>query len=512
MDGNFVSWSNSLYEIKTLIPGPPLFDTLKKYHINYFNIPAGALELLPKQDLPTLKAMMAIGDVCSKKTMSYWLSLCKLYNGYGPTECTIGCIMHLMTSDSSHCEIGQPLPNIEAYILDKLLLPVPIGVIGELYIGGDCLARGYLNDPKLTSERFIPNPFSSAENQLSCRIYKTGDLVRLNSKGNIEFIGREDNQYKIRGFRIEINEIIGALNRHVNVEKAFVKIFEKEANNKFIAAYIVLNNPQMTTEEKETTIIEIKQILKKVLPSFMVPSYIQVLDKIPLTKNGKVEYDKFPNPLDVQKPTAQVNSLVDSLEVGIAESFQSLLHCGSVNSNDNFFELGGHSLLASQLLYNLNEKLKVNLQLKDLFEYPTVKELASFIKQITPLQDNIPKIKHFSDAIFELTNAQKRLWFLEVLLEQKGFYNVPLSFEIEGMLDLKRFKFAINRIVDRHENLRSRFVIVEGVPKQEIIHSSQFSIDIKTSQISRRMFPRYYKSFLQSLLNLKKNLSYVAFI
>jgi acyl carrier protein len=269
--------------------------------------------------------------------------------------------------------IGCPIDNTQIYILDSDLEPVPIGISGELYIGGDSLARGYLNRPELTAEKFIPNPF---EKSTSARLYKTGDLSRYLPDGNIEFFGRIDHQVKIRGFRIELGEIESVLAQAPHVRETVVIAREDVPGDKRLVAYIIPHQQTPTTDE-------LRRFLQDKLPEYMVPSAFVFLEALPLTPNGKVDRRSLPVP-DQSRPSQSVKFVAPrtATEEILAEIWSQVLKLERVGIHDNFFELGGHSLLATQVISRLHKNLAVELPLRSLFEAPTVAELGDRIETI----------------------------------------------------------------------------------------------------------------------------------
>ncbi|MBR8834204.1 MAG: amino acid adenylation domain-containing protein [Stigonema ocellatum SAG 48.90 = DSM 106950] len=330
------------------------------------------------EDLKPVRQLLAGGDVLSvshvKKVLRE-LKQCKLINGYGPTENTTFTCCFPMTVQSqvgTSVPIGRPIANTQIYILDRYLQPVPIGVRGELHIGGAGLARGYLNHPDLTKEKFIPNPFS---NESSSFLYKTGDLVRYHKDGNVEFLGRVDHQVKIRGFRIELGEIEGMLSAHPEVREAVVIAREDQPGNKRLVAYIV-------SHSHPPTFSELHRFLKQKLPDYMIPGAFVMLDTLPLSPNGKVEYRDLPIPdMDLSGAPSFVPPRTPT-EEAIAGIFTEVLGVKQVGVYDNFFEIGGNSLDATQVISRLGETLKVNLPLRRMLEEPTVADLAASIDRI----------------------------------------------------------------------------------------------------------------------------------
>jgi acyl carrier protein len=267
--------------------------------------------------------------------------------------------------------IGRPLPNAQAYVLDRHMEPVPIGVAGELYIGGKCVTRGYLNRPELTAERFIPDPFSG---DIGARLYSTGDVVRYLADGRLEFLGRQDLQVKVRGFRIELGEIETALREHEGVREAVVTAYAGTHGDAQLTAYVVAAvGPAPATGE-------LRAFLKEKLPEYMVPSAYIALDKLPRTAQGKVDRQALPRPeaaaRDVDTPFVAPRNAIEEVLSGI---FTEVLRVERVGVNDNFFEMGGHSLLATQLISRVRKAFQPELPLRKIFEAPTVAGLAALL-------------------------------------------------------------------------------------------------------------------------------------
>ncbi|MBW4575233.1 MAG: amino acid adenylation domain-containing protein [Aphanothece sp. CMT-3BRIN-NPC111] len=296
---------------------------------------------------------------------------CLIFNHYGPTEATVGVLTYQVQNRVGETvPLGRPIPNTQIYLLDKHLQPVPIGVPGELYIGGASLARGYLNRPELTQEKFIPNPFCD---QPRSRLYKTGDTARYLPDGNIEFIGRIDHQVKIRGYRIELGEIEALLSQHQLIREAVVVVREDEPGNARLVAYIV---PRQTPN-----INEIRNFLKEKLPEYMMPSAFIVLKTLPLTPNGKVDRQALPTPDHTRPELAETFVAPRTpVEEALTEIWMKVLGLEKIGIHDNFFDLGGHSLLVTQLLAKVREAFQVELPLRSLFEAPTIAALAESIE------------------------------------------------------------------------------------------------------------------------------------
>lgn len=298
----------------------------------------------------------------------------QLLNTYGPTESTVVATVYQVSTSTlivQEVPIGRAIANVQTYILDRNLQPVPIGMPGELYIGGAGLARGYLNRPDLTEEKFIPHPFSQEPN---ARLYKTGDRVRYLSDGNIEFLGRMDNQVKIRGFRIELGEIETILSQHSGVKEA-VAIVQEDRDNKSLVAYFVCNNEQPTATE-------LRSFLKTKLPDYMIPSTFIRLDALPLTPSGKIDRLALPKPdLNQQEPTDFIKSSKDELELQLIQIWKEVINLNSIQISDNFFDLGGHSLLAIKLFSQIKNRLGQDIPVATLFQAQTIEELARILRQ-----------------------------------------------------------------------------------------------------------------------------------
>jgi len=331
------------------------------------------------ENLRSVKQLLAGGDVLTAsdvKRVLKELPGCRLINGYGPTENTTFTCCYQMTSAEQVCDsvsIGRPIANTQVYILDHHLNPVPIVVTGELYIGGDGLARGYFKNPDPTAEKFIPHPFID---EPGARLYKTGDLARYLPDCNIEFLGRIDYQVKIRGFRIELGEIESTLNQHPAVRESVV-LAREDSGDKRLAAYIVSNQqPAPLTND-------LRSFLKQKLPDYMLPSVYVFLDSLPLTSNGKIDRRALPTPdqtrLDLEESFVAPRTQV---EEGLAKIWGEVLKLDRVGIYDNFFDLGGHSLKATQVMSRLREVFQVEMPLRNLFEHPTVAGLAESLEAI----------------------------------------------------------------------------------------------------------------------------------
>ena len=393
----------------------------------------------------------------------------RLINGYGPTENTTFSCCYTVT-DVSELEngvpIGKPIANTEAYVLDSNLNPVPSGVVGELYLGGKGLARGYVGRPEVTAERFVPHPYSKKE---GARLYRSGDWVRWNTAGHLEFLGRQDGQIKLRGFRVELGEIETALREQVGVQQAVV-VMREEDEDKRLVAYVVL--------EKDTGWEELKNALRKRLPEHMVPTGWVKLERFPLTANGKLDRRALPMP--ERESGVSYVAPRNETEQRLAEIWQEVLGRGQIGAEDNFFELGGHSLKATQIVARVRTKLGVDLPVRSVFEAPTIAALAQLIERSdAAVRPPVMRIGHaLSQGERQLSYAQQRLWFIHQMEPEDSSYNLPGKTRIRGPLDLKALRKAFQEIAQRHESLRTRFVSVQGEPRQVVGEQAEVNLPV----------------------------------
>nr|NCS25718.1 amino acid adenylation domain-containing protein [Microcystis aeruginosa BS13-02] len=438
--------------------------------------------------LSNIKVIFIGGEAIQPAKVQQWQTvtgqyspLPRLFNGYGPTEATIATTFSEFTSPTiTNIPIGRPISNTQVYILDACLQPVPVGVAGELHIGGVGLARGYLNRPELTQEKFIPNSFEKDEvipptplnkggNEPS-KLYKTGDLCRYLPDGNIEYLGRIDNQVKIRGFRIELGEIETVLSQHNAVKTAVIIAQEDETNQKRLVAYIIpqveIISPQK--EKNSLNVTELRQFLKAKLPEYMIPSAFVILESLPLTPNGKTDYRALPAP-EFQSQEQYIAPR-NPIEEILSSIWAKVLKVSQVGIHDNFFELGGHSLLATQLISRIREAFQVEMPLRELFVAPTIAELSQEIKRLSEGEQltELAILPRDKAAELPLSFAQTRLWFLAEFESNSSFYNIPLALRLEGTLNSEILIQSLEEICDRHEALRTNFITVDGIPTQVI--------------------------------------------
>ena len=446
-----------------------LADTIRGERISILHCVPSLLRLLVEEpafdESLAVRAVMCGGEALPPQLVTRFQSRigAKLYNVYGPTETIIDSTFWSCEECNPHCAvpIGRPIPNAQVYILDDLLRLLPIGVAGDLYIGGVGMARGYVRRPDLTAEKFIPDPFSG---EPGARLYKTGDIARYRPDGNIEFLGRTDHQVKIRGFRIELGEIEGTLEQHPAVLQAIVQPQEVAPGEKRLVAYVVAER------ESRPTAGELRGFLKDKLPEHMVPAVFVLLDAFPLTTNGKVNRRALPTPDDRRPELDQVFVACRTpTEELLAAIWSQVLGIERVGIYDNFFQLGGHSLLATQVVSRIREAFQVEMPLRRLFEAPTVAGLAESVDvgrgaglQASPIVP-VPR-----SGELPLSFAQQRLWFIDQLEPGSSVYNFPAAVRLKGPLNVAALKKSLDEIVKRHEALRTTFAIVDGRPVQVI--------------------------------------------
>ncbi|MBX8596518.1 amino acid adenylation domain-containing protein [Pseudomonas cichorii] len=427
--------------------GHELLDFLEKHQVHAFDSTPSQLDTLLAAGLLERRSYQPVSVLLGGEALNAatWNKLRQsktihFYNMYGPTECTVDASLGLISELGDRPSIGKPLANMQVLVLDKRGQPVPVGVIGELHIGGAGVARGYLNNPQLTAQRFVSNPFSSDQH---ARLYKTGDLGRWKADGSLEYAGRNDFQVKIRGFRIELGEIESALLASASVREAVVIAREDR-----LVAYVC---------GEPTSAEELRARLIKRLPEYMVPSAFVQLDAMPLTANGKLDRRALPAPGQDSLASRAYEAPQGEMEQAIARIWQDLLHIEQVGRNDGFLELGGHSLLSVQLQARLHTELGVEIDLRTLFAQSSLQELASYVAQADHSSSQAIPLADRQQPL-PVSLAQQRLWFLDQLDHSAGAaYHIPALLRLNGELNRNALQRALDRIVERHESLRTTF-------------------------------------------------------
>ncbi|MFJ9777921.1 condensation domain-containing protein, partial [Kitasatospora sp. NPDC101157] len=419
---------------------------------------AGLFNVMATEDPQTFAGLREVwtgGDIVSAAAVRRVLEACpglRVVNGYGPTETTTFATHHPVAAAAELAgavPIGRPLPNTRTYVLDDTLRPVPAGVPGELYIAGAGLARGYVGRPVLTAERFVACPFGEP----GSRMYRTGDLVRWTTTGELEFVGRTDDQVKVRGFRIELAEVEAAFTAHPAVRQAFATVRQDQPGDKRLVAYVT----------GTAALDELRVFVAGRLPAYMVPAAVVTLDALPVTPNGKVDRRALPAP--DYSGTATGRAPRNATEQTLCELFAEVLGTAEPSIDDNFFDLGGHSLLATRLASRIRTALGTELPIRTLFDSPTVAGLAQHLGEgRTPLRAALAARER--PELVPLSYAQQRLWFIDQFEGPSALYNTPFAIRLTGEVDAAALAEALGDLVDRHEVLRTLFPNADGRPHQ----------------------------------------------
>ena len=431
----------------------------------------------------SLKRVICGGEKLPAETVARFFDTLRaeLHHSYGPTETSIAATESRCERESPRrvVTIGRPLSNTELHLLDPHMQPVPVGVGGELYIGGECLGRGYLSRPDLTAEKFVPHP---SGRRPGARLYRTGDLVRYLRDGEVEFLGRVDQQVKVRGYRIEPGEVEAALIQHPQVGDCLVAVRDDAAHDKQLVAYVVAAGQGGGEAAGAPGAGELRRHLKERLPGYMIPSAFVVLGALPVLPNGKVDRRALPAP-----EAGRVESSADyvaprtMIEEVVAGVWQEVLKVERVGVRDDFFELGGHSLLVTQAASRLREAFRTEMPLRRIFEHPTVESLAARLdsERREGPQTTSPPIEPASrEGELELSFAQQRLWFLHQLDPDSPAFNVPVAARLTGGLEVAALELALGEIVRRHEALRTVFHTAGGRVVQVVTPPAAFRLPV----------------------------------
>jgi amino acid adenylation domain-containing protein len=486
--------------------GQALLDVLREESITVMGMPPSALGSLPVERLPSLRSLTVAGEACPPEVVEQWSKGRQFFNAYGPTEASMIATVAECYDSQRSTVIGRPLANAQAYILDARMQPVPVGLAGELHVGGGGLARCYLRRAGLTAEKFIPDPFSARP---GARLYRTGDVARYLGDGSIDFLGRLDEQVKIRGHRIEPGEIEAVLNSHPSIQQVKVVAHADVPGDKRLVAYLVPSQKSSTdtsarqgVEPQEQpggaflldgnesgarasnglTATELRSYAKERLPEYMLPSAWIVLERMPLTPNGKVDLRALPAPgdqsrLGSEKCYAAPRTHVEGV---LAAIWSEVLGVERVGIHDDFFELGGHSLLATQVIARVRELFQVETPLRLMFESPTV---GGFAQSVETMRQSavglLPPIQATSDTgNLPLSFAQQRLWFLQQLDPESTSYNFSAAIRLTGRLDVAALERTLTEVVRRHETLRTIFPSKAGQASQIILPPGQVTLPL----------------------------------
>ncbi|MGC3199824.1 pyoverdine non-ribosomal peptide synthetase PvdD [Pseudomonas aeruginosa] len=424
---------------------------------------------------PALRYVIFGGEALDLQSLRPWFQRFgdrqpQLVNMYGITETTV----HVTYRPVSEADlegglvspIGGTIPDLSWYILDRDLNPVPRGAVGELYIGRAGLARGYLRRAGLSATRFVPNPFPGGAGE---RLYRTGDLARFQADGNIEYIGRIDHQVKVRGFRIELGEIEAALAGLAGVRDAVVLAHDGVGGTQ-LAGYVVADSAEDAERLRES----LRESLKRQLPDYMVPAHLMLLERMPLTVNGKLDRQALPQP-DASLSQQAYRAPGSELEQRIAAIWAEILGVERVGLDDNFFELGGHSLLATRVISRVRQEQQLDASLKALFERPVLEAFAQGLERTTDAVSTIPLADR--QQPLALSFAQERQWFLWQLEPESAAYHIPSALRLRGRLDVDALQRSFDSLVARHETLRTRFRLEGGRSYQQVQPAVSVSIE-----------------------------------
>ncbi|HET8891689.1 MAG TPA: amino acid adenylation domain-containing protein [Candidatus Angelobacter sp.] len=454
-------------------------------------VPSAVAELLRIKGVPnSIRIVNLGGEALPQSTVERLFEESKaerVFNLYGPSEdttySTYACFKR--GDANGRVSIGKPISNTQAYVLDRECQPVPVGVIGELCLGGHGVARGYLSRPELTAEKFVPNPFIERVGE---RMYKTGDQVKWGKDGNLEFLGRLDQQVKVRGYRIELGEIEAALQAHKGVEACAVIVREDQPGEKRVVAYVVTNGAAAAP---------FGDFLKDRLPDHMIPSAFVEMDQLPLTPSGKVDRKALPAP---EKEWSERRGYVgprNGEEEILCDLFAEVLHRGRVSVHDDFFAMGGHSLLATKLVSRIRDTLGVDVALRSVFESPTIAKLAPRLQDSGKARRSLRRHSNVERA--PLSYSQRRLWSIDQLQGCSTEYNMPEALRLRGRLDVEALRRTVQSIVDRHESLRTHFEKEQGEPVQIIAPSLTVEIPMEDlSLLSEAEQQRQVMAFLNN--------------
>nr|APZ78729.1 nonribosomal peptide synthetase [Myxococcus sp.] len=441
----------------TLLAGDALAKVLLAHGVTHMMLPPTSYAALPTdREYPALRMPSAAGEALPPEVVRTWARPdMPFVNGYGPTEVSIiSTIGFCHPDDPGVPSIGRPALNLEGYVLDRHGALLPIGVPGELHLGGVGVARGYLHREELTREKFIPHPFKP-----SARLYQSGDLVRWRKDGNLEYLGRIDHQVKLRGYRIELGEIEAVLASYPGVVKAVAHVYTAGTSGgvKTLVAYVV--------SEASIDAQALREHARKKLPEFMVPAEIVRLEELPLSSSGKVDKRRLPPPrFEEHASEKRFVAPRTPEEQALASIWESVLERRPIGAEDNFFDLGGHSLLAAQVMSRVRRTFGVEVPLSALFEQSTLSALAAVIsaKEAAPRLPPLVRLTGAGDR--PLSFAQERLRFLAELEGDSSAYNIPVAFTLRGVLDVGALRRSLQGVLERHEVLRTRFPLVDGQP------------------------------------------------
>ncbi|GGY14801.1 non-ribosomal peptide synthetase [Paludibacterium paludis] len=450
---------------KDLMPGPALLHTLRHYRVTHVTLPPSALAALPDDPLPDLEVLIVAGEACGTDLLRKWGKGRRFINSYGPTEATVSAANAELEHDAERVHIGRPLNNTRIRLLDDQGQSVPVGVAGELYIGGVGLAIGYHRREALTAERFVPDPCDASG---QARLYRTGDLARWLPDGNIEYLGRIDQQVKVRGYRIELGEVETVLREAPGITDAVVMARADFLQGSALVAYVLQD------DGVSADIPAIRELARQRLPEFMLPAVIVPMTAFPRLPNNKVNRNGFPLPDTGASSGASLEAPEGEIEEAIAREWSELLGCGAIDRNTSFFDLGGHSLLAARVEARLAARHGIELAVHEIFEHKTIARLARVARSKTA--DALPSVADGADA--PLTHAQRRMWFLEQMNPGSSAYHIGVVKHALGTVDPDLLRRSLAVLFERHEALRIR-LLTDGAEVRQRVSDEPVQCDIQ---------------------------------
>ncbi|SUA46129.1 Linear gramicidin synthase subunit D [Nocardia africana] len=451
--------------------GDDLAAVVRAQRVTHAFLTPSVLATVSPDGMESLRVLVAGGEAVTPELVAVWAPGRRLLNGYGPTEATIFAAISAALAPGAAITIGAPIRGMEAVVLDPWLRPVPVGVAGELYLAGPQLARGYANRPAATATAFVANPFGPA----GSRMYRTGDLARWTPDYTVEYLGRRDFQVKIRGQRIELGEIEAVLGEYPGIDRVAVTVRADEHGTGRLVGYLACDagvDPD-----------DVKAVARQRLPAHMVPDVVLRIAELPLTATGKLDRAALPAP-DFAARRRRIAPGTDT-EQRIADIFGDVLDVGDVGATDNFFELGGTSLSATRAVARVRTALGVHAGIRDLFDAPTVAELAARLTDADRAVAARPVPRPRPDRI-PLSPAQQRMWFLNRFDTSVGAYNIPLVIRLRGDLDVDALRRACALVIDRHESLRTRFPMIDGAPCQVVVAADEVAPALVPIQIGEQ--------------------------
>lgn len=481
-----------------LIPGPELLRQLLEQEISHVTLPASALAALPYHPLPKLKVLITAGEACSLDLLKLWGPGRKFVNSYGPTETTVSATNAVLDAHADEIHIGRPLANTQVWVLDQDQNLVPIGVPGELCVGGVGVAKGYLGKPQLTREKFITDPFTGDTYR---RLYRTGDLVKMLPNGNICYLGRIDHQVKIRGFRIELGEIEIRLKQYSGVRDAIVIVRDDVIADHCLVAYVVIDQRQDDVANTDlVNTAELKNHLSNTLPDFMVPARIVIMNDFPRLPNNKVDRNSLPAPLAMDESPSTLEPPQTEQERIFATLWCELLGIHQVGRHDSFFVLGGHSLLAARFVALLQQRYDMELSIRHFFTQPTLSYLAT---KVTASSISQTLKSNYSGELVPLTTAQKRLWFLYQQCPRSCQYTIGQLKTFDPSYDPELLATAIQQTVVSHDVFGLRFKSINGIPLQVRLPQDQVPlIAIEPARLSEQQIQDLAQEMVNEPLDL----------